>query len=221
MEKFEFYLNADSVKYVPPSPQYAVNLAASTGYSKDVPVYVHIDNDLDYPAIITSGAGVVVAFFVALFTVQSSRNQIQANISNLRHAWMVELRDCSSELLQRMHSAAVHLGARPEFFGSEKYISDMERISLLASRVRLLLSREDASVEKIFGSLRTIVNALSDYSPDTGSDPILNDMGQFADFLRDELENAWVDIKRDLKHKSKKRRSKIGFRRMIQGLFAR
>lgn len=162
------------------------------------PIYVHIANDTDYPSIVTSIAGVVVAFFVGFYTVRSNKNQVQANISNLRHAWMAELRDCSAELFQRMHTLANHLEQVEDFSGGEKFVAEVERISILVSKLRLLLSRDDDDVRAIMQLVDQIIADLMALEFEQDCDPILRKLDRLTDLLRKELEDAWSDIKQDL-----------------------
>lgn len=60
--------------------------------TKTTPLYLDVDTGVDYAAIVTGIAGLIVAIMVARFTLGVQRNQIQANVSTLRHHWMNELR---------------------------------------------------------------------------------------------------------------------------------
>lgn len=168
------------------------------------PIYVHVANDTDYPSIVTSIAGVFVAFFVGFYTVKSNKNQVQANISNLRHAWMAELRDCSAELLQRIHTLANHLEQVEDFSGGEKYVAEVERMSISVSKLRLLLSRDDNDVRAIMQLVDQIVSDLMALEFKQDCDPILRKLDLLTNLIRKELEDAWSDIKQDLGRVKKK-----------------
>ncbi|WP_176506404.1 hypothetical protein [Pseudomonas urethralis] len=170
---------------------------ASTG-EKQSPVYLNVDTGIDYAAIVTAALSFLVAIIVARFTVGVQQNQIQANISNFRHQWMVELRECASELVQLMalmiNGSAKTAGYKP----GALYTTHYSRAMQLRSKIDLLLSRDDDqsyTARKYCGDLLDKINLLPHGS---NIDNIIADMVHFQNLIRHELEEAWKDTKNDL-----------------------
>ena len=152
----------------------------------------------DWAAVVPSAASVVVALIIAALTVRVQRNQIQGNISTLRHHWMNELRSCSAELLKQMIMLINHMKQRPEYLGSPGYVEYMNDLVILENKIILLLSRDSSRtrsiIERVDGLLREI--DLIEFDSDTKK--IFEQVDELRVLLRQELEGAWGDIKRDL-----------------------
>ncbi|MFJ1573044.1 hypothetical protein ACIOAU_15895 [Pseudomonas sp. NPDC088322] len=166
--------------------------------SKDSPIYLNVDTGIDYGAIVTAVIGFVVAVIVARFTVGVQRNQIKANISNFRHQWMVDLRECASELIQLMalmiSTAAKQKGYKP----SDEYVKHYARALQLRSKIELLLSRDDDYTVTIRSACGDLLGKISKIKVDDEIDPLIEAMVAFQDLLRKELERAWGHTKNDL-----------------------
>ncbi|WP_151550788.1 hypothetical protein [Pseudomonas sp. GXM4] len=193
MEKFELKVEAVRLKE---SGLLAGNqISAGT---EAAPIYLNVDTGFDYAAITTAVIGLIVAVVVAKFTVSVQRNQIQANISNFRHQWMVELRESASELIQL---AALMINASTKdnnYKPSALYTQHYSRVMQLRAKIDLLLSRDDDEsflIRKTCGDLLRDINALQvgDSVPD-----MVDKLVGYQDLLRKELEGAWEDTKDDL-----------------------
>ena len=193
MEKFELKVEAVRLKEsgLLPGTQTSTNSESSQ-------IYLNVDTGVDYPAITTAIIGLIVAVVVAKFTVSVQRNQIQANISNFRHQWMVELRESASELIQlaalMINAAAKDQNYKPGALYTQHY----SRVMQLRGKIDLLLSRDDAEsflIRKTCGDLLQDINALQvgDSVPD-----MIDKLVKYQDLLRKELEGAWEDTKDDL-----------------------
>lgn len=193
MEKFELKVEAVRLKE---SGLLAGNqISAGT---EAAPIYLNVDTGFDYAATTTAVIGLIVAVVVAKFTVNVQRNQIQANISNFRHQWMVELRESASELIQlaalMINAAAKDQGYKP----SALYTQHYSRVMQLRAKMDLLLSRGDEEsylIRKTCGDLLRDINALNvgDNVPE-----MVDKLVKYQDLLRKELEGAWEDTKNDL-----------------------
>ena len=173
---------------------------------KTLPLNVHLDTDTDWAIVLPSVASIVVASVVAWLTVKIQRTQINANLSNFRQQWMVELRDCASQYLRALFSMSMRISTQKDFRSEPRYFELHEEIAALTCKFEMLLSRNDAQTEKIFeldaGLLDDINNLEFDSDPQVCIDKI-NEMKQL---LRNELESAWQDVKSDYGSSEKPKR---------------
>jgi hypothetical protein len=171
--------------------------------TKEAPLFVFIDSNTDFVALVPSVAGVVVALIVALFTVRVQQNQIKANISNFRHQWMAELRGAASEYIQVMFVLAHNLEFVKDYRNSETYKNDHARMAVLGSKIDMLLSRNDEATEKLFELDVLISERLNKLAYQEDCQLVINQIIEYKDLVRKELENAWIDIQDDLGRKSR------------------
>jgi hypothetical protein len=169
--------------------------------TQESPIVVHVDTDTDWPSIIPAGAGVVVALLVAWLTIGVQKNQIQGNISNFRHQWMMEFRAVASELIQVMTLLVNNIYRNKDYKKSGgEFVDKCAQMSLLRAKIELLLSRDDAGSDAIRTMGTKLVRRIASLSFDDEKeyDLLLADVGGFKNLIRKELEAAWVDMKNDL-----------------------
>lgn len=165
---------------------------------KENPLFVHFETSTDWVALAPSFAGVFVAIAVAFITLKVQRNQIRSNISNFRHGWMVELRDCSSEYFQALFSMAIRIEGDSGYKNSVGRIEMHEKLVIIDSKLHMLLSRDDNDVREIIELDSLIVNELNNLEYGQNCEPVLEKIKTFKNLIRKELENAWEDIKKDV-----------------------
>jgi hypothetical protein len=193
MEKFELKVEAVRLK----ESGFLTGTQISAG-NEASPIYLNVDTGFDYAAITTAVIGLIVAVVVAKFTVNVQRNQIQANISNFRHQWMVELRESASELIQ-LAALMINAATKDQSYKpGALYTQHYSRVMQLRAKIDLLLSRDDDEsflIRKTCGDLLRDINALQvgDSVPD-----MVDKLVGYQDLLRKELEGAWEDTKDDL-----------------------
>jgi hypothetical protein len=163
-----------------------------------VPIYINVDTGVDYAGITTAIIGFAVAIVVGWFTISVQRNQIQANLSNFRHQWMVELRQCASELLQLFLVMANKASRSEKYRSNGDYYSDRSRAAQLNAKLALLMSRDDAQSKNIRQASAKILDGLRDLT--VGGDRLgrFKEISALQELLRKELESAWGDTKNDL-----------------------
>ncbi|MBV4536912.1 hypothetical protein [Pseudomonas urmiensis] len=166
--------------------------------TKTTPLYLDVDTGVDYAAIVTGIAGLIVAIMVARFTLGVQRNQIQANVSTLRHHWMNELRGAASELLQTMSVLANNLKQVDGYKGGEAYVESMKLAIILENKIALLMSRDDKTSAAILNKIRSIMNDINGLKKGEDNKQVFRSMVELKELLRAELESAWDDIKTDL-----------------------
>lgn len=166
--------------------------------TEKVPIYINVDTGFDYAGVATAIIGFVVALVVGLFTVTVQRNQIQANISNFRHQWMVELRECASELLQLFLVVTNKASRYKEYKSGGDYYLDRSRAAQLNAKLALLLSRDDERSEAIRKSSAKILELLRDLEVGGDRSIRFKEINRLQNLIREELESAWQDTKHDL-----------------------
>lgn len=195
MDSFE--LNVGTVKYEGKGVLINQGGANFLG-TAEKPIVVHVDTDTDWPTIIPAGAGVVVAILVAWMTVRVQKNQIQGNISNLRHHWMAELREAAAELIQCTTYMVNMSSVDRTFKYSPEYYQYCARSSQLRAKVELLLSRDDARAKQVRDAGSTALRGAVSCKHKQETGPLLEKISIYKNLLRRELEMAWADTKRDL-----------------------
>lgn len=166
--------------------------------TKESPIVVHVDTDTDWPTIIPAGAGVVVALLVAWLTIGMQRNQIQGSISNFRQQWMSELREVASELIQLMVYLVNMNSKNQKFKHSEDYYKACARSAQLRARVELLFSRDDDRSAALRKAGAEALDCAIACKYGGVARPSLEKIKTYKNLLRFELEQAWLDAKRDL-----------------------
>jgi len=193
VEKFELKIEAVKLKEsgLAPLSQTAAGTEAS-------PLYINIDTGFDYSGVITAFIGFLVAIVVGWFTVSVQRNQIQANISNFRHQWMVELRECGSELIQLFIVMTNLMGRNKDYRSGGEYVSHRSRAAQLRAKLDLLLSRDDPRTDDIRNGCGDLLDSINELRVGGDRDSRFEEVARIQDLLRLELESAWEDTKSDL-----------------------
>lgn len=209
MDLFQsFELDSSNIKYSG-TGFYQRKIASSELGSKDLPLNIHLDTDTDWAVVAPSAAGVVVALIVAWLTVRVQSNQIKANLSNFRHQWMSELRNCASEYLQTLFAVAIRRQQVQGYIEGPDFRSDQEKIAVLTCKFEMLLSRDDEKTKRLFDLDLDLIDDL--YSLKFGEDKshLIDKLNELKDMLRNELEEAWEDIQVDVGRKARRSDSKI------------
>ena len=84
------------------------------------PILLKVDSPTDTGVLLIGIAGIFSSLLVGLFTYRVQRNQIKANISQLRHHWRNELRDTASEFLQTVTALVTGVKNQKNFAKSPK-----------------------------------------------------------------------------------------------------
>ncbi|ORL65006.1 hypothetical protein [Pseudomonas putida] len=165
---------------------------------KEEPLYLHVETDTDWAAVIPAAAGVIVALLVAWLTVGVQKNQIQGNIANFRHHWMADLREAGSELLQVLTYLANVITQKEGYKHEQEYMDKCARASQLRAKIDLLLSRDDDLSTEIREASRLAVRGTTKLRYKNNPDLAHQKISALRNMLRAELESAWEDMKNDL-----------------------
>lgn len=171
---------------------------ALTSNTEAHPVYLQVDTGVDYAAIFTGTLGFLVAALAAWFTLSVQKNQIQSNVSNLRHHWMGELRVCGSELLQNLALLIQNIKTKENYRKSEDYVSLYTKIIVLQSKLELLMSREDEPSKRLRKKVAEILLQIKDLKFENINQAVFKSLSELKNLIRAELEQAWIDVKDDL-----------------------
>ena len=167
--------------------------------NKEAPIYIHVESDTDWAAVVPAGAGVVVALLVAWLTIGMQRTQIQGGVSNFRHHWMTELRQAASELIVTLRLIANGCCKKDDFKKLPDYWEYSKAVMQMHSKVSLLLSRDDCFSNALREEGGLLVRrVLRINRRDTEFELLLNEIDAYQNALRVELEEAWNDAKNDL-----------------------
>ena len=161
------------------------------------PIQIKIDSGTD-PWIVAIGLGSIFSSIViAGFSYRAQRNQIKANISNLRHHWMNELRACAAEMVQTFALLTNDLTKENGFKADERYRNLSDRALTLQIKLNLLLTKDSTLSLGIVTSSSDLLIEIRKLKYQDHAEPIFRKIGQLEDMLKDQLENAWRDIQDD------------------------
>jgi hypothetical protein len=161
------------------------------------PIQIKVDSGTD-PWIVAIGLGSILSSMViAYFSFRAQKNQIKANISNLRHHWMNEVRSCSSEMVQIFSALINELATNKGFRSNPRYQELIDRGLMLQIKLNLLLTKDAPLARGIIDSSGEILIDIRKLQAGTSPVFMFARLGQLEDMLKDQLENAWRDIKLD------------------------
>jgi len=162
------------------------------------PISIKLDSGTDPGVILIGLGGILSSIVIAVFTYRIQRNQIKSNVAQLRHHWRNELRDCSSEFLQKISSIAYGVAMDKDFIDSS------ERAELLSSALRLqikmnLLISKDGALERGIAEIsQEVLISIRNLEYSENPEPIFKSMIQLEDMVKSQLEKAWSHIQDDL-----------------------
>lgn len=162
------------------------------------PILIKVDSGTDPGVILIGIGGILSSLVIAVFTYRIQRNQIKSNVAQLRHHWRNELRDCSSEFLQKVSSVATGIVM------SEDFLESGERSELLSSALRLqikmnLLISKDGALERGISEIsQEVLVGVRGLEYGESPEPIFTSMTQLEDMVKSQLEKAWGHIQDDL-----------------------
>lgn len=158
-----------------------------------------------------------MAALAAWFTLSVQRNQIQSNVSNLRHHWMGELRVCGSELLQNLALLIQNIKTKDLYLKSEDYVELYTKIIVLQSKLELLMSRDDEPSLRLRKKVAEILVKVRSLKFQEVDDSVFKLLSELKNLIRAELEQAWTDVKEDLGINRKFLGFRFVSRRKVQG----
>lgn len=162
------------------------------------PFRLDINKSTDWPTIIIGLSGILSSIIIARYTSKIQSNQIKSNIANLRHRWIEEFRETASTFMEK---ATYIYNMQSE---NEKYLLDPVSTeiysSMLSSQIKLtiMLDPQHERNRRAVELSERIINAVKIQSTQA-RDLAMSEYGrEFEGLVRDILESAWQDIKRDL-----------------------
>lgn len=162
------------------------------------PIQIKVDSGTDPGVVMIGIGGIISSLVIAIFTYRIQRNQIKSNLAQLRHHWRNELRDCSSEFIQKVASVATDTVLNKE------YTNAIERADLLSSALRLqikinLLISKDGALERGISEIsQEVLNGARFLQYGESPQDVFKLMLQLEDMVKNQLEKSWGHIQDDL-----------------------
>lgn len=162
------------------------------------PILLKVDSPTDTGVLLIGIAGIVSSLLVGLFTYRVQRNQIKANISQLRHHWRNELRDTASEFLQCVTALVTGVKISKEFSKSDERQRLWSSALRLQIKMNLLITRQGALERGIVMMSQDLLISAQKFKHGEEPKKIYVMMSHLEDLIRGQLQNAWLDIQDDL-----------------------
>jgi hypothetical protein len=161
------------------------------------PIQIKLDSGTD-PWVVVIGVGSILSSVViAVFTYKVQRNQTKASISALRHHWMNEVREVSSEFIQVVTGLINEISQVAEFKSSQSYNEKKSKALRLQIKLNLLLSKDSTLARGIVDGSSELLIDLKKMNYGARVYPYFQQASKLEDMIKDQLENAWRDIQRD------------------------
>lgn len=167
------------------------------------PLKLEVETTTDWAIVAVGLAGILSSVIIARYTSAIQRNQIKSNIANLRQKWLEDLRQAAVDFVEITVFIINHLNDDKDYLSTKDGNIDFGR--LLAANVKLNLMLDikhenNLIVMKLSDELISLITShakpkrpISEIKEETSEK-----LESFQNLMRDILENAWSDIKRDL-----------------------
>jgi hypothetical protein len=162
------------------------------------PILLKVDSPTDTGVLLIGIAGIFSSLLVGLFTYRVQRNQIRANVSQLRHHWRNELRDTASEFLQSITAMVTEVKGDANFAGSSDHFGLWSEALKLQIKMNLLITRRGVLERAVVQMSEDVLVSAQEFKHGQSSDELFETMSHLEDLIRDQLQNAWLDIQDDL-----------------------
>lgn len=162
------------------------------------PIQIKIDSATDPGVVLLGLGGIISSIVIAIFTYRVQRNQIKANVSNLRHHWRNELRDCAAEFLQKVTTIIRCTSQTNNFVKTaegEGLLGDALRLQI---KISLLLSGNSDLAQKITTASTNIIKDAKKFKHGSSPESIAMEMANLETLVKEQLEVSWQDIQSDL-----------------------
>lgn len=162
------------------------------------PILLKVDSPTDTGVLLIGIAGIFSSLLVGLFTYRVQRNQIKANISQLRHHWRNELRDTASEFLQTVTALVTGVKNQKNFAKSPKRFELWSHALRLQTKMNLLITRKGVLERGVVQMSLDVLISAQKFKHGDEPEGLFIIMSHLEDMIRDQLQNAWLDIQDDL-----------------------
>lgn len=162
------------------------------------PILLKVDSPTDTGVLLIGIAGIFSSLLVGLFTYRVQRNQIKANISQLRHHWRNELRDTASEFLQTVTALVTEVKNKKDFVKSPRRFELWSHALKLQTKMNLLITRKGVLERGVVQMSEDVLIGAQEFKHGDKTEDLFKTMSHLEDLIRDQLQNAWLDIQDDL-----------------------
>lgn len=154
----------------------------------------------DWPSIIVTGmigiGSIFTSIAVAWITYSNQKTQNKAKQAELRQEWLSEARSTISLIVSLCHVIKVRLKSDNTFFKTPEYYMLHQELFSCRSKIILMLDSKKESTINLSSILEDLIRSVTNRSVDRNEMKAY--MKAFEDLARNILEEAWVQIRRDL-----------------------
>lgn len=162
------------------------------------PLRIDVQSSTDWPTVLVGSAGILSSIVIARYTSRLQTNQIKANIANLRQRWIEDLRECATRYMEKVTFIVNKMQDEKDFLRTP--ISVEPYSAMLSAQIKfgLMLDLQHERNRQAIELSEQIIGAIKGHSDSDKSGEIGILGRRFEDLVREILEAAWSDIKRDL-----------------------
>ncbi len=178
--------------------------AACQGASSQVvqlapqPIKVEVDTSTDWAIVAVGVAGILSSVVIARYTSRIQTNQIKSNIANLRQRWIEDLRECASRFIERMTYIYNRINDHEDYLKSPESTEAFSSMLSAQTKLSLMLDTKHARNRNIIKLSSELIHCVKKHGKDAQDGEIAEKGEEFEALVREALEEAWGDIKRDL-----------------------
>jgi hypothetical protein len=163
------------------------------------PLKISIETTTDWPAVLATTfvgiSGALIALVVGALAYIGQRNQVRAATANFRHGWQVELRQSVAKFMSIIARLHYELDANPDYLNSSESNAEYSALIETHARIELMLDRSKDYSKNISRLTNDLVSKVKERK--TGEIGPLG--GELLTVVNGVLEQAWNDIKKDLR----------------------
>lgn len=162
------------------------------------PIQIKVDTGTDLGVLLLGLGGIISSIVIAFFTYKVQRNQIKASVSNLRHHWRNELRDCTAEFLQVLTTLMRSSLNDPNFINADQRYDLYDKAHRLQIKMSLLLSGDDPLTKRINALATEALRNANKLQYRGDCSLVVNNLTDFEILMQKQLEVSWTHIQVDL-----------------------
>ncbi len=162
------------------------------------PLNIKVDTPTDWPTVIATliiGVGsVLTTLLVGWLSHVNQRSQIRSSIASFRQSWVSELRETSAKFLASAAQLHLDIDTDNEYLSKSESNGQYSELIMLQSKIGLMLDKKHDNSSRLESLSEEIIKNIK--ANDT--EKLNASANEFHSLMRDNLENAWQQIKRDL-----------------------
>jgi len=165
----------------------------------DKAVRLDVNTSTDWGIVLLGVVGIISTIAAAKFAAKTQRDQIKANIANMRQRWLEDLRQCAVDFSQKAVYIINHLQDDRDFIESKEMNMVYSELLAAESKLSLMLDMKHDKHRRIFQTAEDLIHIVKLHArDDPPTDEFRDKMDEFREDIREVLEDAWASIKSDL-----------------------